>query len=51
MYAANNKAMENVVNKVYEYNSDETMQDICRVREESIASKKLIAELQARINK
>ena len=37
MYAANNKAMENVVNKVFEYNSEETMRDICRAREESIA--------------
>ena len=37
MYASNNKAMENVVNKVFEYNSEETMRDICRARQEDVA--------------
>ena len=42
MCAANNKAMENVANKVFEYNSEETMRDICRAREESLAYQKYV---------
>lgn len=49
MYAANNKAMENVVNKVFEYNSEETIRDICRAREESIAYQKYVDERTKRM--
>lgn len=49
MYAANNKAMENVVNKVFEYNSEETIRDICRAREESLAYQKYVDDRTKRM--
>ncbi len=37
MYAENNAAMQSVVEEVYKYNSEETVRDMCRAREEAIA--------------